>query len=49
MVGVLTFASLFAGMAIDGAHRLSPDFSPISRRGGPSRQASFQRGSVPPW
>jgi len=26
MVGVLTFASLFAGMAIDGAHRLSPDF-----------------------
>jgi phosphate transport system permease protein len=25
-VGVLTFASLFAGMAIDGAHRLSPDF-----------------------
>jgi len=26
MVGVLTFASLFAGMAIDGAHRLSLDF-----------------------
>jgi phosphate transport system permease protein len=26
MVGVLTFASLFAGMAIDGAHRLSPEF-----------------------
>ncbi|HWH47733.1 MAG TPA: phosphate ABC transporter permease PstA [Burkholderiales bacterium] len=26
MVGVLTFASLFAGMAIDGAQRLSPDF-----------------------
>ena len=26
MVGVLTFASLFAGMAIDGAHRLSWDF-----------------------
>ncbi|HEV8259921.1 MAG TPA: phosphate ABC transporter permease PstA [Burkholderiales bacterium] len=26
MVGVLTFASLFAGMAMDGAHRLSPDF-----------------------
>lgn len=26
MVGVLTFVSLFAGMAIDGAHRLSWDF-----------------------
>jgi phosphate transport system permease protein len=26
MVGVLTFAALFAGMAIDGAARLSPDF-----------------------
>ncbi len=26
MVGVLTFASLFAGMAMDGAHRLSPEF-----------------------
>jgi len=26
MVGVLTFASLFAGMAIDGAHLLSLDF-----------------------
>ena len=26
MIGVLTFASLFAGMAIDGAHRLSLDF-----------------------
>ena len=26
MVGVLTFASLFAGMAIDGAHRLSLGF-----------------------
>ncbi len=26
MVGVLTFVSLFAGMAIDGAHRLSPEF-----------------------
>jgi phosphate transport system permease protein len=26
MVGVLTFASLFAGMAIDGVHRLSPEF-----------------------
>ncbi len=26
MVGVLTFAALFAGMAIDGAHRLSPEF-----------------------
>ena len=26
MVGVLTFASLFAGMAIDGVHRLSLDF-----------------------
>jgi phosphate transport system permease protein len=26
MVGVLTFASLVAGMAIDGAHRLSPEF-----------------------
>ncbi|HWQ38872.1 MAG TPA: phosphate ABC transporter permease PstA [Burkholderiales bacterium] len=26
MVGVLTFASLFAGMALDGAARLSPDF-----------------------
>jgi phosphate transport system permease protein len=26
LVGVLTFASLFAGMAIDGAHRLSPEF-----------------------
>ena len=26
MVGVLTFASLFAGMAMDGAHRLSLDF-----------------------
>jgi phosphate transport system permease protein len=26
MVGVLTFAALFAGMAIDGAHRLSLEF-----------------------
>jgi phosphate transport system permease protein len=26
MVGVLTFAALFAGMAVDGAGRLSPDF-----------------------
>ncbi|HKB82872.1 MAG TPA: phosphate ABC transporter, permease protein PstA, partial [Burkholderiales bacterium] len=26
MVGVLTFVALFAGMAIDGAHRLSGDF-----------------------
>ncbi|MGQ0578178.1 MAG: phosphate ABC transporter permease PstA [Betaproteobacteria bacterium] len=26
MVGVLTFASLFAGMAIDGVQRLSPEF-----------------------
>ena len=26
MIGVLTFVSLFAGMAIDGAHRLSWDF-----------------------
>ena len=26
MIGVLTFVTLFAGMAIDGAHRLSPDF-----------------------
>jgi phosphate transport system permease protein len=26
MIGVLTFAALFAGMAIDGAERLSPDF-----------------------